>query len=96
MEGIFYVFNINAALKDDTNTWVLPPANHEIDLNVSLQAHSHDTIGDDTLKEIDVFKRMTNWDNVSKLGDKQAEDYFCSKECLLEWFKNLVNKLPNI
>jgi hypothetical protein len=102
MNGKFYVFNVNAALKDSTDSWVKPPKGKEVDLNLAISYHSHviESINGEDVecdeiapKEVDLFKNMKNWDNISKLGDKQAEEYFCSKECLISWFTDQIKGL---
>ncbi len=100
----FITLNVNAALMDNTETWIEPPKNTKIDLSLSASFHhveyemfqGHDFEYDvEVPKEVDILSMMCNYDNISKLGDKQAEENFCSKDCLVEWFKSVINKLPN-
>ena len=97
MNAKFLVLNVNAALMDSTESWTLPAAKTRISLSLTVNRHVHAEDGGDidTPHEVDLFSKMTNHDNCSGLGDKQAEEYFCSKECLVEWFKEQIDVLPN-
>ncbi len=104
MNGKFFVMNIHAALKDKTDTWVKLPEGTEVDIAFEVTKHSHVyeefegqvyECDDEAPKQVDVFSKMCNYNNASNLGDKQAEEYFCSKTCLLKWFESILEKLPN-
>lgn len=105
MNGKFFVLNVVAALMDKTKTWVLPPTDTTVDLTLQVARQNHGVevfegneyeTDIEVPREIDIFKKMSNYDNCSTLGDRQAEDYFCSKECLVNWFSDAIKELPNL
>ena len=89
LNGNFIAFNPCAFLVDKTKSSVNTPKGTKIDLILAIDSHGK------RFKSIDIFEKMNNVSSYSFQHSCQAEEYFCSKKCLLNWFEKLLGKLPN-
>ena len=86
--GNFIVFNPVAFLEDKTKSSINAPKGTKIKLGLHFHCHSDRK---STYKSIDLIDKMTDVSN----NITQAEDYFCSKKCLLTWLERILKNIPN-
>jgi hypothetical protein len=87
--GNFIEFNIGTGMLDEEKCSIDIPDGHSLDLFITLTSHSDRNNSYDSVDLVDSFKPYTNsW-------SKQKVRSFCSKECLIEWFKDQLSNLPN-
>lgn len=89
--GNFIVFNPCAWLQDHTKSSISPPNNTAVKLSLDISSHSN---RNNAYTSVDLCDHLTDVSNFSNTI-VQNEEAFCSKECLLEWFKNVINVLMN-
>lgn len=83
--GNFICFNIGAGILDDTESSAELPKGLKLEYWFELTCHSKKIN-----KSISLFEK-----NYTNEWSEQFEEYFCSKECLINWFSEQIKNLPN-
>jgi hypothetical protein len=84
--GNFIVLGLEASLQDQKLSTAKLPENTTLHAYLNVTSHSGDN---DSYESIHLFDRMKTF------GTDQAEQYFCSKQCLITWIEEQLEELPN-
>lgn len=88
--GNFIVFSAGGGLVDKNNNSTNLPGTQSIDTWITVISHSD---RNQQYTTVEIFDKLEN-DNESSWST-QGELYFCSKQCLVDWFKSTIDQLPN-